>query len=406
DALGTSNAATNVGSTATGGSNIPAAGQARPRASTSALRSEFSTDSGLNDHSNSNNGHSTEFRSPYGGGILTHRSSTDNPAGVSGAAANPPPKLTGQGLNENLFIKNYLRRGTPSSELSHETALSSSSTTSSTGLQNDSAIKSNSSGLLSPTASTASLATVSSTTTTSTSTTSGGHDFTPQLRKVTNPLGMHALPTRNGLHSGNSSSSSSGSGMASASSAKLNGQHNPGSTHLPSPRTAGSHYGNGHGASGGASGLKSPLMVPPKPPNLAGLSLSSTTPPGPSGIPASPSASPGGSQAKNSSRVTFAFTSPHTTHRQIIDPVIRQLQLRTPHLPARNALKALAEAFHRAELEVPGIADKLLQAWMDKAMSSTNSPLSPTGANMSGGGGLGGHPLPALPSDRQPMARK
>ncbi|KAJ1911987.1 hypothetical protein IWQ60_009881, partial [Tieghemiomyces parasiticus] len=249
-----------------------------------------------------------------------------------------PSKLPSTEFKNNLFISNYLRRGSPSNDSSSETA-EPAAREPPRPIQTAHPVPAASPappagpGFRGPGSGASSPAPPASP--------SGNREFTPQLRRVTNPIGMQALPTKTGTSPTPSRlphppKSTGGGGPGSPTTAKPISAVTPvnaSSSGSPSaasfqPRTA---HGSGFGGMGG-----------PTPGNVAG-------------VPGSPS----------SNRVTFTFTSPHTTHRQVIDPVIRQMQLRTPHLPARNALKTLGEAFHRVEMEIPGIAEKLLQAWID-----------------------------------------
>ncbi|KAJ1969593.1 hypothetical protein IWQ62_000521 [Dispira parvispora] len=236
-------------------------------------------------------------------------------------------------LNTNLFIQNYLRRGTDS-EVGGPTSSDNVGVTNNGASGHSSKRPVSSTGVGTPL--------------TSRSAVPNANGNSPQLRRVTNPMGLQALSGKNGSASpmGRTTRPESPSIPKPLSSPGIPGASRPTTPSLP-----------------GKPGM-APLSTPTQPvSSVSAVNVSpgrNTSTPG--GKPTSTSAS--------NSRVTFAFTSPHTTHRQVIDPVIRQMQLRTPHLPARNALKHLTEAFHRVELEVPGIADKLLQAWIEKAAAT------------------------------------
>ncbi|KAJ1658500.1 hypothetical protein IWQ61_002263 [Dispira simplex] len=259
-----------------------------------------------------------------------HPRTTANPASGGGTNKALP---TNNELNTNLFIQNYLRRGTDS-EVGGPTSSDNLGVTNSGASGNSSKRPVSSTGM--GTQLTGRPAVPN---------TNGG---APQLRRVTNPMGLQALSGKNGVPSPMGRTTRPESPTIPKS--------------LPSPGVPGASRSTTPSLAG-KPGV-TPLTTPTQP-------VSSV-----SAVNASPgrnSSTPGGKPTPASAanaRVTFAFTSPHTTHRQVIDPVIRQMQLRTPHLPARNALKNLAETFHRVELEVPGITDKLLQAWIEKAVAT------------------------------------
>ncbi|KAJ1978094.1 hypothetical protein H4R34_003332 [Dimargaris verticillata] len=282
----------------------------------------------------------------------------------SNSGLNQGPGLSSNELKDNLFIKSYLRRGTAASDAPATGTLVAPDHARNASLPPTDPLS-------------ASPGRLSNRLHVSQST----GDFTPQLRKVTNPMELKAIS------------------VPDPRSSALNHPHSPLSAHPPrSSQAADGVRGQAGGpmrSTTGAAPSGKPqltLTVTPgaaKPVSSVSPVTASPTKPTSTFKPANQdelarSASPTGP------KVTFSFTSPHTTHRQVIDPVIRQVQLKTPHLPARNALKGLADAFHRAELEVPGIADKLLQAWLERSQEVTQrirtQPSQTAAANGNGNG--------------------
>ncbi|KAJ1975924.1 hypothetical protein H4R35_002925 [Dimargaris xerosporica] len=284
-----------------------------------------------------------------GSGNSRHLGSASSNSSVASSthgngAMNLGPGLSSNELKDNLFIKSYLRRGTATSDAP---AAGTGTSGAPPGLARNANLPATDPQPASPGRLGNRLHISQST-----------GDFTPQLRKVTNPMELKAIS------------------IPDQRSSTVDHPHSPLSAHPPrASQAADGVRGQAGGLVRAAAGAAPPgkpqltLAVTPgtaKPVSSVSPITASPTKPTSAFKPADQgelarSASPTGP------KVTFSFTSPHTTHRQVIDPVIRQVQLKTPHLPARNALKGLADAFHRAELEVPGIADKLFQAWLERS---------------------------------------